>query len=132
MPIMNLLPELVRSGLYVQAVDLVLLLLRQMGWELEISRTRFRVVRWGFMIDEIVMALVDLCDAYRVVRPRLVADVEVVANQCYLILCGEVVTWEKEYGRGGRYEVEKGKELKAGGEGRVEDLVVGVGGLKFV
>jgi len=126
-PVMNILPELLRSRMYVQAVELVLLLLRQLGFVVAVTDTSFEVTRWGFMVDEIVMALADLCDAFRVVEPRLLADVEDVARKAYLIMCGEDGSWEAEYGRHGSNERQGEKEM-----GRVEDLVEGVEGMKVV
>lgn len=123
-PIMNIIPELIRSHLYTESIGLILRLLHWLGFELAITETSFRILRWGFIVDEIVMAMADLCDAYRATNPKLLVDAEKVAKTCYLIMCGEDGSWEAEYGRGGKHEKEADR-------GRVEDLVDGVGGMKL-
>lgn len=127
-PVMNIVPELLRSQLYTQAIDFILRLLNWLGFELAITETSFVVVRWGFLVDDIVMALADLCDACRVVRPGLLKGAEGVAKRAYLIMCGEDVSWEGECGRDGRHEMEG----RMGSTRKVEDLVDGVEGMGFV
>lgn len=123
-PIINILPELLRCHLYIQAIELILRLLGWLGFEVAVTNSSFKVTKWGFLVDEIPMVLADLCDAFRIVRPMLFADGNAVAKKAYLIMCGEDESWEMEYGRDGRHALE-------GGKGKVEDLVDGVGGMKF-
>jgi hypothetical protein len=128
-PLTNIITGCLTSGLPLQVIELVHRLLFALGFETEVTKHSFRVLRWGFLIDEIVISLVDLCDAYADVEPRLLADAEGVAKKCYLIMCGEDVTWEEAYGRDKkRGGTRSGMEMIE----RTEDLVEGVGGLKFV
>ncbi len=77
------------------------------------------------MVDEVVVALADMCDAYAVVGPDLHGDALEMAKTAYEIMCGERVSWDRTYGSEGRG--------KLGGEAwRVEDVVEGVGGLRVV
>lgn len=128
-PLTNIITGCLTSGLPLQVIELVHRLLLALGFELEVTKHSFRVLRWGFLIDEIVISLVDLCDAYADVEPRLLADAEGVAKKCYLIMCGEDVTWEEAYGRDKKRD---GTRSGMGITERTEDLVEGVGGLQFV
>ena len=125
-PLTNLITGCLQSGLEIQVIELTCRLLRGLGFNIQVTRTSFKVLQWGFLIDEIVISLVDLCDAYKVVNPALVRDAEAAAKKCYLIMCGEDVSWEKTYGSGGLHD--KGQE----GVKRMEDLAEGVNGLEFV
>lgn len=99
-------------------------MLRALGFELEITATSFKVTRWGFMVDEVVVALADMSDGYAAVKPALHADALEVAKTAYEIMCGERVSWDKTYG--------SHRRGKLGGEvGRVEDLLYGVDGLRL-
>ncbi|KAK4693365.1 hypothetical protein P7C71_g4019, partial [Lecanoromycetidae sp. Uapishka_2] len=106
-PTMNLLPEILRAERYNDAIDLVLNLLMWLGFEFIMSATGLVVTRWGFMTDDIVMALADLCDAYRIAKPSFTANAERVAKKAYLIMCGEDESWEEEYGKSGKHQSEE-------------------------
>ena len=125
-PVTNLITGCLQSGLPIQVIELVHRLLCALGFEIETTKTSFRVLQWGFLIDEIVIAMVDLCDAYKIVNPNLVRDVEIAAKKCYLIMCGEDVSWEKAYGPGGLRD--RGEDAGK----RVEDLAQGVHGLNVI
>ena len=73
-------------------------MLHALGFETEITETSFKITRWGFMIDEVVVALADMCDGYAAVAPRLHGDALEVAKLAYEIMCGERVSWDKTYG----------------------------------
>lgn len=128
-PLTNLITGCLTSGLPLQVIELVHRLLLALGFEIKVTKSSFRVLQWGFLIDEIVVSLVDLCDAYADVNPRLLADAEGVAKKCYLIMCGEDITWEEAYGRDKK---KNGTRSGMGMAERTEDLVEGVEGLKFV
>ncbi|KAL6716164.1 hypothetical protein ACLMJK_005730 [Lecanora helva] len=128
-PLTNLITGCLQSGLHAQVIELTHRLLHALGFELEITEQTYTIVQWGFLIDEIVVAMVDLVDAYAIMKPELVEDARREARKCYLIMCGEDVSWEEVYGVGGRREREQREEEK--GE-RVEDIVDGVNGLEFV
>lgn len=129
-PLVNLITGCLTSGLPLQVIELVHRLLRALGFEIKITDTSFKILQWGFLIDEIVVSLVDLCDAYAALgEPTLLADAEGVARRCYLIMCGEDASWEKAYGR----DKKTGDRTRSGlaGAERTEDLVEGVKGLNF-
>ena len=100
-------------------------MLRALGFEMEITANSFKITRWGFMVDEVVMALADMCDGYAAVNPTLHDDALEVAKTAYEIMCGERVSWDKTYGsdRRGKF---------GGVDGRVEDVVDGVEGMRFL
>ena len=77
-------------------------MLRALGFEIEITTSSFEITRWGFMVDEVVIALVDMCDGYAVVSPMLYDDVLEVAKTAYEIMCGERVSWDRTYGSDSR------------------------------
>ena len=98
-PIMNIITGCQSAALHYQVIQLVHLLLQNLGFEFSVTQDSFRVHKWGFLIDELVMALAGLCDAYTALdEPLLLPDAEGVARKCYLILCGEDVSWEAAYG----------------------------------
>ena len=100
-------------------------MLRALGFEFETTTTSFKITRWGFMVDEVVVALADMCDGYAVVTPTLYDDVLEVAKTAYEIMCGERVSWDKTYGSDDR-----GKLGRTAG--RVEAVMDGVKGMGFV
>ena len=100
-------------------------MLRALGFEIKTTTTSFKITRWGFMVDEVVVALADMCDGYAVVTPTLYDDVLEVAKTAYEIMCGERASWDKTYGSDSR-----GKLGRTAG--RVEAVVDGVKGMGFV
>ena len=99
-------------------------MLHGLGFETEITPTSFKITRWGFMVDEVVVALADMCDGYAAVTPELYDDVLEVAKTAYEIMCGERVSWDKTYGSDRRAKLGETK-------GKMEDLVDGVQGMRF-
>lgn len=129
-PLTNIITGCITSGLPLQVIELTHRLLRALGFEFEVTTTSFRIKQWGFLLDEVVVSMVDLCEAYEGFDPRLLRDAEEVAKKGYLIVCGEDVSWEEAYGKGG-----KGKGKTRSGmpfEERTEDLVEEVGKMTFV
>ena len=100
-------------------------MLHALGFETEITTDSFKITRWGFMVDEVVLALADMCDGYAVVNPALHDDVLEVAKTAYEIMCGERVSWDKTYGSDRRGKL-------GDTAGRIEDVVDGVQGMRFV
>lgn len=99
-------------------------MLRALGFEFEVTATSFKVTRWGFMVDEVAVALADMSDGYAAVNPTLYDDVLELAKTAYEIMCGERVSWNKTYG--------SHRRAKLGGEvGRVEDSLYGVDGMRL-
>ena len=106
-PIMNIITGCQSAALHNQVIQLMHLLLQNLGFEFSVTQDSFRVHKWGFLIDELVMALADLCDAYTALdEPILLRDAEGIARKCYLIMCGEDVSWEAAY----RGQSERAKE----------------------
>lgn len=124
-PIINLISACHSDGLATQVIELTLRMLHALGYETDITATSFKITRWGFMVDEVVVALADMCDGYAAVNPTLYDDVLEVAKTAYEIMCGERVSWDMTYGSDGRAKL-------GGSAGRVEDLVDGVQGMEFV
>lgn len=94
-PLTNLITGCLTSGLPLQVIELVHRLLVALGFQIDSKssgRNRcFRILQWGFLIDEVVVSLVDLCDAYKGLgEERLLRDAEKEAKKAYLIMCGEV------------------------------------------
>lgn len=105
-------------------IELALRMLRALGFQFEITATSFKVTRWGFMVDDVVVALADMSDGYAAVNRPLHNDALEVAKTAYEIMCGERVSWAKTYG--------SNRRGKLGGEvGRVEDLLYGVDGMRL-
>ena len=101
-PLTNIITGCLTSDLPHQVIELTHRLLRALGYELEVTETRFQIVRWGFLIDEIVISLVDLVDGYKILRmEELSKCAESEAKMAYLIMCGEDVSWGMAYGKGG-------------------------------
>lgn len=124
-PIINLISACHSDGLATQVIELTLRMLHALGFETDITATSFKITRWGFMVDEVVVALADMCDGYAAVNLTLYDDVLEVAKTAYEIMCRERVSWDMTYG--------SDRRVKLGGSaGRVEDLVDGVQGMKFV
>ena len=123
-PMINLISACHSDGLVTSVIELTLRMLHGLGFETAITATSFTVTRWGFMVDEVVLALADMCDAYAAVDPALHGDVLEVAKTAYEIMCGERVSWDRTYG--------SDRRGKLGGSGRMEDIVDGVQGLRFV
>ena len=85
------------------------------------------------MIDEVVVALADLSDAYAAVavqnETKLHGDAREVAMLAYEIMCGERVSWDRTYGSDRRVRLGD----SAGRVREVEDEIVdGMKGLKVV
>lgn len=120
-PIINLISACHSDGLATQVIELALRMLRALGFAIETGPASFRVTRWGFMVDEVVLALADLCDGYAVVGPEVYDDALGVARTAYEIMCGEGVSWDRTYGGHGRARLGD----TAGGVG---DAVSGVRG----
>ena len=99
-------------------------MLLALGFETVITHSSFNISRWGFMVNEVIIALADLCDGYAAVNPLLYDDVLEVAKTAYEIMCGERVSWDKTYGSDRRGKL-------GGPAGRTEDLVDGVQGMRF-
>ena len=76
------------------------------------------------MVDEVVVALADMCDGYAAVSPDLYDDVLEVAKTAYEIMCGERDSWDKTYGSDRRAKL-------GDSAGRMGDLVDGVQGMAF-
>lgn len=136
-PIMNIITGCQSSALYSQVVQLVHLLLFNLGFEFRVTQESFTIRTWGFLIDELVVALADLRDAYAALeQPLLFKDVEDVAKKCYLIMCGEDVSWEAAYGaqserrKGDKCRGEEGVATERNNE-RVKDLTDEIGGMRF-
>ncbi|KAL2037082.1 hypothetical protein N7G274_010209 [Stereocaulon virgatum] len=114
-PIINIITGCQSSALHLQVIQLVQLLLINLGFEFRVTQDNFRVLRWGYLIDELVMALADLRDAYAALaQTELSRDAESVAKKCYLIMCGEELSWEAAYGA----QSERRKGDKGGSEAR--------------
>ncbi|KAL2057403.1 hypothetical protein ABVK25_002456 [Lepraria finkii] len=117
---MNIITGCQSTALHNQVIQLVHLLLQSLGFEFSVTQDSFRVHKWGFLIDKLVMALADLCDAYAALdKPLLLQDAEGVARKCYLIMRGEGISWDAAY----RRRSEKAKERSDGeriwGVGRI-------------
>lgn len=121
-PIINLISACHSDGFATQLIELTHRILHALGFEIEITATSFSITRWGFMVDEVVVALADMCDAYAAVKPELHADVLEVAKTAYEIMCGERVSWDRTYGSERRGKL-------GGSAGRMGDLVDGVRGM---
>ena len=100
-------------------------MLRALGFEFKTTTTSFEITRWGFMVDEVVVGLADMCDGYAVLNPTLYADVLEAAKTAYEIMCGERVSWDKTYGSD-----ERGKLGRTAG--RVEAVTDGIKEMGFV
>lgn len=123
-PIINLIAACHSDGLATQVIELSLRMLHALGFETKITPTCFKITRWGFMVDEVVVALADMCDGYAVLDPTLHDDVLEVAKTAYEIMCGERVSWDKTYGSDRRGKL-------GGTAGRMEDVVDGLQGMIF-
>ena len=99
-------------------------MLRGLGFDTEITMTSFKVTRWGFMVDEVVVALADMCDGYAAVTPELYDDVLEVAKTAYEIMCGERISWDKTYGSNRRAKL-------GDSAGMMGNLVDGVQGVRL-
>lgn len=123
-PMINLISACHSDGLATQVIELTLQMLHALGFETEITKNTFKITRWGFMVDEVVVAMADMCDGYAVVNPTLYDDVLEVAKTAYEIMCGERVSWDKKYG--------SHRRVKLGDTaGSMEDTVDGVQGMSF-
>lgn len=128
-PLTNIITGCLTSGLPLQVIELTYRLLHALGFEFEVTKTSFAIKQWGFLVDEVVVSMVDLCEAYEGFDPRLLRDAEEVAKKAYLIVCGEDDSWEEAYGKGSR---KKGKTRSGMPfEERTEDLVEEVGRMRF-
>ena len=121
----NLISACHSDGLVPQVIELTLQMLHALGFETEITTNSFKITRWGFMVDEVVVAMADMCDGYAVVNPTLYDDVLEVAKTAYEIMCGERVSWDKTYG--------SHRRVKLGDTaGNMKDVVDGVQGMSFI
>ena len=100
-------------------------MLHALGFETEITASSFKVIRWGFMVDEVIVALANMSDGYAAVNPTLHNDVLEVAKTAYEIMCGERVSWATTYGSDRRGKL-------GGTAGIIEDVVDGVQGMRVV
>ncbi len=121
----NLISACHSDGLVPQVIELTLQMLHALGFETEITTDSFKITRWGFMVDEVVVAMADMCDGYALVNPTLYDDVLEVAKTAYEIMCGERVSWDKTYG--------SHRRVKLGDTaGSMGDVVDGVQGMSFI
>ena len=88
-----------RWDLSAEVVSMVRRLLRFSGFCVRISKTRFRVTRWGSVNDFTVVGLAYMWKAYGTVNPLLCDDVEEVLKMAYLVEVGEGTSFEGVYGK---------------------------------
>ena len=124
-PMINLISACHSDGLVPQVIELTLQMLHALGFETEITTNSFKITRWGFMVDEVVVAMADMCDGYAVVNPTLYDDVLEVAKTAYEIMCGERVSWDKTYGSHMRVKL-------VDTAGNMKYVVDGVQGMSFI
>ena len=105
-PLLNILAAAKAEDMHVHVISLVCRLLRSLGFVVRVSlhggEKRFEILKWGFLIDEIVIAMTDLVQAFEALGQegwRRGAERE--AKKCYLIMCGEDSSWNEVYTEGG-------------------------------
>ena len=100
-------------------------MLHALGFEIEITTDSFKITRWGFMVEELVLALAAMCNGYAAVNSALYDDVLEVAKTAYVIMYGDSVHWDTFYGN------DKHGNL-GDTTGRIEDVVDGAQGMSLV
>ena len=111
-PLLNLLSAALVRDMHEFAIALICRLLRALGWVVA-DPSQFDIWKWGFFTDDIVVLMTDLALAFEAVGQLWSKRVaERVAKKCYLIMCGEDVSWEEVYEGDGRVE-----------EGTLEELL---------
>ena len=73
-------------------------LLTALGFELQVTATKFTVLRWGFMNACVVEALVYMWNVWGVLDLPLCADAEEAAKTAHEIMVGERDSFEESYG----------------------------------
>ena len=97
-PCSNLITACSQGRMPHQVVRLSLILLRALGFEMDVTPTIFKVTRWGLLTDEVVTVFAELWTAYGTVEPAVISQVEQTARLAYLIMAGEDVSFEGAYG----------------------------------
>ena len=111
-PLMSMVSAAQAGGMPDFVISLICRLLRALGFAV-VAEPRFEISRWGFLIDDIVIVMADLVQAFEAVDQLWSRNVaEEAAKKCCLIMCGEDISWEEAYDGDGRVE-----------EGTVEDLM---------
>lgn len=87
-----------RWDLSAEVVSMVHRLLKFSGFCVRISKTGFRVRRWGSVNDFTVVGLAYMWKAYGTVNLLLCDDVEEVLKMAYLVEVGEETSFEGVYG----------------------------------
>ena len=97
-PCISLIGACAHDNMPQEVVKLGVILLRALGFEMSITRSCFKVSRWGLMTDELVSVLGDMWTAYGTVEPAVVKDVEKVLRTAYCMMAGEEVSFAGAYG----------------------------------
>ena len=83
----------------VQVMSLTCRLLGALGFVLELTgqegEKRFWISRWGFLIDELLLVMMNLVHAFEALGYEgWTRGAEKEAKKCHLIMCGEDSSWE--------------------------------------
>ncbi len=105
-PLLNILDAAKAEDMHIDVISLVCRLLCSLGFVVRVSmhggKKQFKILNWGFLIGEIVVAMTDLVHAFEALGQegwRRGAERE--AKKCYLIMCGEDTSWDEVYAEGG-------------------------------
>ena len=98
LPVMNLMDVCRSENMLAPLLKLGITLLQGLGFELDVTLSRWRIKTWGYMCDEIVPVLADLWQACGTMQPRLCEGLERDLKIAYTIMAGEVESFEGMYG----------------------------------
>ena len=127
-PCANLVTACAHDKMPSQVIHLGLILLRALGFEMNVTTSTFEITYWGLLTDEVVPVLADMWTAYGTVAPAVVEQVEKVAKMAYLIIAGEDVSFEGAYGScRPRFQEMNGDEEMMGLVGEVKEKMKALG-----
>lgn len=97
-PLINLMTACQNDNNPSQLLKLGCILLHALGFELHLSSTTWRISKWGYLCDDLVLGLSFMWTAYGSVRPAVVGQVEEATKIAYTIMAGEGASFEGAYG----------------------------------
>ena len=97
-PILNLLEVCKSKSILAPLVQLSIMLLEGLGFELDVTFSSWRIKTWGFVCDDVVPLLADLWQACGTLLPGLCNGLGMDLKIAYTIMAGEVESFEGMYG----------------------------------
>ena len=109
-PVINLMTVCKAENMPAPLMRLGVTLLQGLGFELYVTLSSWRIKSWGYMCDDVVPVLADLLQVCVTVNPRLCEGLYKDLKTAYMIMAGEVESFDGYYGHARLEKVEEALE----------------------